>query len=753
MAGITLEKGKAIYTHGQPMTALHLITDGKVRVSYAGGSYLLSRGDVIGICEICSEIHFLDYIVEETATFLTYPLSSINVLNDLLQRHTDVSRFFLLSSCSQINLLQNQFSLSEITCSSLYRGLIEDYENYMNLCERYRITPYILDNYDTLNTFLPEEPEEPWLNGYYLGLAHIYAGEHYREFIKEPSVSLGILKRGSQDFQRIFMNMESRLQYQRKISSFYLNDSGADLFEFYSSLYQHLDSDCEDRESVLSTLNRIASQFKKLLVIPTEQFENRISRLNNHAAQAAEEKKTENPRALPAELLDSLTTILNFAGQDLAIYDSFRKHVYTYKLLTDKGSMDDNVCTLRRVLTEEFYVLYTAVFEKTLNATDIPAPVWMFLYFGYVDEELAGTANAAYLYGLQSRITDTGRFGVYTFYHWLRAIFEGRKEPSRNEFDQDYTDFIHKQKLSGTVTETELMSLENNSMSKVNYELQNFFPTVNKMTFGRISTFCPVFIAENALKSLDNSYVTVAAVTRALERIRKADFSAFYRDTLDTEHIDVMGKIPIHVECLPDIILLPNVGVRGVMWQEIQGKRRNTSGRMCFSIFHLEDVNTSLLRMTGEFRWELCKRIQGSRWNDITERSLTSEYFDYIQFYRKNHDLSAEAKERIRSALLQSKNSFKEMFVRDYMQWILFESNGSPRLNKISRRIFFTYCPFTSQITQTLAVNPLYSELLEKYRIRRLQKRRQLELLQQKLRNSNVNIPETLEKELKYYEQ
>lgn len=54
MAGIVLEKGKTIYSYGQPMTALHLITNGKVDVSYPGGSYTLGKGDVISICEICS---------------------------------------------------------------------------------------------------------------------------------------------------------------------------------------------------------------------------------------------------------------------------------------------------------------------------------------------------------------------------------------------------------------------------------------------------------------------------------------------------------------------------------------------------------------------------------------------------------------------------------------------------------------------------------------------------------------------------
>ena len=44
MAGIVLEKGKTIYSYGQPMTALHLITNGRVDVSYPGGSYPLGIG-------------------------------------------------------------------------------------------------------------------------------------------------------------------------------------------------------------------------------------------------------------------------------------------------------------------------------------------------------------------------------------------------------------------------------------------------------------------------------------------------------------------------------------------------------------------------------------------------------------------------------------------------------------------------------------------------------------------------------------
>ncbi len=754
MAGITLEKGKALYTYGQPMTALHLITAGKVRADYPGGSYTLGKGDVIGICEICSEIHFMSYTVTETATLLSYPLSSVNILSELLQNHADMARFFLLSACRQINTLQNSLSTAEITSNSLYQNLIADYDTYSRLCERYRIQPKELDGFADISVYMAEETEEPWLTGYYQGLTNIYAGEHFRDFLKESSVSMGILQRGSLDFQRVWNTLEEQSGYQKRLATYYFNDSGKDLYDFYTALYYKLEAGSEDANELLSTIRRMSEQPENALAISPNLLKSRVSQFSNNLTTTTEEanETAVDSATLPSELAGSLNTILEYAGSSLGIADSFRKHIHSYKMLADRSSMENNVCALRRALTEEFYVLYTALFEQTLNDTNVPIPVWMFLYFGYVDEDLAGTKNAVTLYRMVPNMTDNSTFGVYTFYHWLLAIFRGEKEPSRNEFDQDYTDFIHKQKMSGNATEQELMTLESNSLSKVNYELQNMFPSVNKITYGRITTFCPIFTEESAQKDLESCYVTVSKIAKASELVRKIDYSAFYREGLDMDHIDVMGKIPVHTECIPDVILFPNAGIRTVMWQEIEGKKRNTPGRMCFSLFHMEDVTTSYLRMTAEFRWELCKRIQGARWNDVSEASLTSEYFDYIQFYRKNHDLSNEAKDRIRTGLLQTKNSFREMFVRDYIQWVLYEGSGSPRLNKVARKIFFTYCPFTADICAKLEANPMYADLLQRHKLQRAQKKHQLEGLRKKLWNSGTAVPETLEQELAFYQ-
>ena len=129
MAGITLEKGKHLYSE-QSVTSLYLITNGQVQVSYPGGSYTLRKGDVAGICEICSEIHFLEYIVLEDTVVAPYPLISMESLGEMLEQNTELARLFLLSAFHQLNSLLGQCSLSELSCSNIYQMLMEDFELY-----------------------------------------------------------------------------------------------------------------------------------------------------------------------------------------------------------------------------------------------------------------------------------------------------------------------------------------------------------------------------------------------------------------------------------------------------------------------------------------------------------------------------------------------------------------------------------------------------------------------------------------------
>lgn len=757
MAGNILEKGKVIYASGQPMTALHIITKGKVQATYPGGVYTLAGGDVIGICEICSEVHFVDYVALEDVTIMTYPLNNIDALEKVLRSHAGMVKLILLSLFRQLNNVMGQIVRVETTCDNLHQGLINDYNLYTSLCSRYRVQPLAL-NLSEVSAYLGAVAPDAWLGDYYLGLQHAYASEAGRYLCQEIGLSMGTLRRGSQDFRQVYAILEEQFQYRRQIASFYFNETGHDLFEMLTSLYLRLGQGCEDAESLYAAITRIIDKFEKAPSVNQEvaaprirSFRESISSMTNAEAPRSETKTDDAANStVMSELSGSLTTILGFAGLELEIGPSFRKHVLAYKALADKNSTEEEAGRLRRQLTTEFNALYATVFERSLQATVIPVPVRMFLYFGYVDEELAGEANCAILYNLANNMSDHSEFGVYTFYHWLCAIYNGDKNPSRNEFDEDFFDSVNKQKATGKLTEAQANAMKNDALLKVRFEMENLFVSVNKITSGRITTFCPLFAADNVMKDLNSSYVTVSKISKTLEMIKSVDYSVFYRESLDLDNASIMGKEIIHLEYLPDVILMPNIGVRGVMWQEIEGKKRNSPSRMIFSIFHMEDINTTMVRLAGEFRWEMCKRIQGSRWNDVSERSLTSEYFDYVQFFRKNHELTNEAKEKIKNSLQRAKNSFKEMFVRDYVVWVFFEGTGSPRLNKVARKILLTYCPFPAELSKKLEQNPMFTEMIAHRNAVMKQRLHHIDMFMQKLRSCNTAIPQTLEAERAY---
>ncbi|MDE7224826.1 MAG: hypothetical protein K2O34_13745 [Acetatifactor sp.] len=753
MPFIDLPKHKTIYKVGQPLTALHLITSGSVRVFSPTGEYLIGKGDVIGVCEICSEVHFLGYETVEDVHIMNYPLPNPEALQDLFEKNPDFASLSVISVFRQMCTMLNHCEESALTCGNLYNRLQEHLSTYQAFCEQYHLSAKELTDMEQIITYVGMETPDMWLTGFYQGLLQIFTANPGAAVAREAAVVTGFLRKASLDFRKTYLSLEEQLHYQEQLLHYYINSDGEDLFSCYTSLFYQVAQASADTtdiyaaiQGVISTITSNAALDKPLLAMRLQSFREKLTKFD-----AKQPIDSDAPHAeIHTQLAGSLSEILEYASADIETASSFRQDVEAYRLLSDKSSSDEQACRLRRRLTDGFYTIYSLVLKKGLTDNSLPLSVKLFLYFGFVDEELAGEANSVYLCQLLDSPEGQSGEGVYAFFDWMRNIYEGKKQPSRNEFGEDYVDYLHKQKASGKLSDEELRDLSDNPLHKVEFELNNVFPTVNKITYGRVTTFCPVLAADNVLRELSTCHVTAAGIRSVLDKIRAIDYSVFYRETLNTD-CPVAQKENIHVECLPDFILMPNAGIRGVTWQEIEGRKRTTPSRMMVSVFHMEDLYTTTIRLVGDYRWEMCKRVQGARWNDLSERSLTSEYFDYIQFYKKNNELSSEAKERIRQSLQGAKNSFKEMFIRDYLLWIQLESTASPRLNKIARQILYTYCPFSLEVRKTVQSNPLYGELLRRHEVQCQQHLNHLNKLCQKLRNEGTVVPETIEQEVEFY--
>ena len=275
----------------------------------------------------------------------------------------------------------------------------------------------------------------------------------------------------------------------------------------------------------------------------------------------------------------------------------------------------------------------------------------------------------------------------------------------------------------------------------------------NRTTNGQISTFVPVLHKDMIYGRLDKSFVTPSIFAEAFNKLLDIDYSVFDRETLYVNKEKNIEKEYIIERIYPDVILMPTVGINGIMWQDITGKRRNSPGRFVFPIFSGADLFQNIVKVCGRFRWEMCRTIEGTAWNDIKVKSLTSEYSDYLQFYKKNRDLSEERKEKIKLQIQKGRNNSREIFVIDYEAWINYESRGAIKLNKIVREIMATYCPFSKKIRDQLIIQPIFEEAYARFIRNRLKKVREIEGRHRLLQKDNIEITKELTDTLIYFKE
>lgn len=451
------------------------------------------------------------------------------------------------------------------------------------------------------------------------------------------------------------------------------------------------------------------------------------------------------------ELKDTLRKIIVYADYYEEDANILTESIEQLKKYSDRLSSDENARKLHRQITDQFYKLYFQVFIKAVSEEYIPVYINMFLNFGFLDEELAGEEATVSLFKLAQNIEETANSeNVFTIFTWLKMILWGEKTPSRNTFDQSYEEYIKQQSKSGNLSVSESEALEDNEM-KVRFEIDNLFKNSHYMTYGKVSTFLPIILKENIMKPLPNSLLSAGLISIILDDIKRVDFSLFYRSVIYTNEKIGISKDFVYVECMPEIILTPCIGSNGVLWEEINGRDRSSPARMVLPLFCNNNPTSTIINVLGKYRWEICRRIQGSYWNVVSEKSLTSEFYDYLLFYKKNKDLSEQQKEKIKSILINCRNNYAEVFARDYESWILYESRGTSKLSKISRNIMAKYCPFSKEIRVGLKNNPIFADAIELYERTISNSKKRFENIYKNLEFKNVEIPEEIEITKNYF--
>lgn len=736
----------------------YLIQEGSVLQKFGFSEVKLEKNAIIGILE--KDIFLCDYVAGEDTVLAGFICENSEDLKNLLTGQEKIRNIFLKASMEQRHQMLCLYSDLYNKARQFHMFVETVYNDYKTFCGKYKIEEKSFLRMEHFNPLEMQHKAESWEINNSNSIVKSYMQEYLQLMEKDDSLTVGAIMEAAAQMRRFTLGIgeiEAYLSYNKDIL---LSESSNDLLKLFFDLSLKTYAKKYDIEPITKDMNLIIKVAEKLNVYNTRMLGRRFAEFKNydyssnmsHGINGAGGSEGVR-REIDIMKEDCIGHILEYAGFKDEEIESICKMIENYRELPDRMSMDNETYALRKKLTSVFYDIYYKVFMRAVKDEKTLTPVLeMFLNFGFMDVSFVGEEHAKELYELTAHLDICHSEHIYTIYEWLKCIYKGEKAPSKNEFDMDFPAYLADLCKNGKITSEQAASYQHNREMKVEFEIKNMFTSVNKITYGKVTTFCPILCKNDLINAIEKMLVTAEKLENALNEIRKIDYSAFYREVLFSDPDKGINCERIMKEILPDFILMPNAGTRVTMWQETSGVKSDTPGRFMFPIFTALDIDDLMLGVVGYFRWEMCRRLQGVHWNDVREKSLTAEYCTYIQFYRKNHDLSADAKEKIKSALIRAQNNYREVFVKDYVNWIKFESKGSFRLNKVSRDILIRYCPFAKVVRNELKTNPLYQSSISRFEVETAKKLQRYNSVYDKYVKAGGEITEDLKENLLFYQ-
>ncbi|MBR2410056.1 MAG: cyclic nucleotide-binding domain-containing protein [Lachnospiraceae bacterium] len=742
-------KGETLFENGATFEGVFVVLKGKGVLKNANLCIPVVSGDFLGIWDLHAGVYGESCVATEEMTVYALPAKTTDDLQTMLEGNKEYGGRMTACFGRYISEMWARRSVYMLEAKKLPEVISELYRQYGARCKEEEIRAAELPA--AAGATVTEAELPAWME-YYLEAAKVPGEVQKNYFSHGTKVVLRHVEEQMQIIRWLFAECEKLGEFLRRQGAALINGGADNLFFYFCALEEK--TAIAETKKVAGVLQEITEKkltelkdlFDKCAGEPFEGYEKRrTARKTGTGPNVAGEEPCEH----------TLEQIFSFAGVSEEFTKEYSELLGRFDAMEDKTSTEDTARRLRRQLADGFYQLYEIIFKKTYGMadTDIPLPIRMFLDFGFIDETLVSRSQMLELEKLELTPVTGEKNGchIFSIREWLSWVYEGKREPSKNEFDQEYTEMLRDLRKSGQITEEEERAKLKDYDERLHYEIQNLFRYNHRLVNGQLSIFVPFLYEELLAGDPARSFLSKSTVQASVDKLRRVDYSLFYREFLYMNKELGIEKEYRMAEVLPDIILFPTMGSKSVLWQDISCRRRDTPGRFLLPMFAEVSIDDLLIRVCGRYRWELCRTIQGAAWNNIQIKSLTSEYTDYLMYYKKNRDISEERKERVKAQLQKGKNNYREVFAMDYEVWMKNESSGAMKLNKVAREILATYCPFEGKIRAQLAQQPAFEEAMARHRRETARKLRETELRNHALTKNGIELPQELLDTLAYY--
>lgn len=810
-----VKDGTPIFFEGQDANSINILAKGKVDVYISplndlnnideakliDNSYRLFSIDqnvFFGANDLfLTNKHTFSYRASEDSIIFSYYVDNINAIEELFNQKNEYSTYIMNSISSIVESSYNSLKELEqlikslsvtadnlclffwilkdkhgLTYDPVHSAFSDSMFKLQKMKEEKLFLPYSFDteflecnhfDYD----YFPSEEIDALKIGYYKHLSTINSDLKNQYLNENFIISQYNCTDCSLLLESILIKMKEAFKVIQEYIELLYSEQKPCIFEEFvkagaqmdESLYEPMEM-IEVQQYMIDKIKNVADIFKRkynqTLAIDInaaqEKVDNLANSLRNKVSKSSTTPDIYTERVgIPEELIDSAKKILEYANISKESNDLFMNCLNAFRGLKNKLSDDEQVRKLRKDMTSVYFEIYEAVIKRVIIEDNHDKLYHMFLTYSYMDEKLLSPKSIWTLYDICDNTSSDEQTSVYSMKDWLQTVYKKEKDPSVNSFSMDYFDVFREMRKQGTIKEQDKAAYDNNNDGRMSFEIENMFKPNHKLCSRQISTYFPILYEETITKDLDKALLTPKRVNEAIQKVLDVDFSAFHRQISYFNMEKRIEKEIIMEAVRPDIILMPTYGINTSMWQEISGRIRNSPGRFIIPIFTDGNVEDMIQRLIGSFRWELCKTMMGLSWNDLSIKSLTSEYMDYLQFFKKNKDISEEGKEKIKNQIKKHRNISKEVFVSDYVIWLNYESNGTIRLNKFTREILYKHCPFSKEIRQKLLNHPSFTKLANQYENMRVIQVKNTENRHAKYARDGISLDEVMIETLDFY--
>lgn len=753
--------GTIIYQEKEEAESVALVLKGRVIVQREGVRAVVGSGYFLGINDLYSGQYGATYMAAEGVKLYPFNINHPERIENIFALNPEYGSLMIISLSKYIRDVKNVYGYLSGSMKALFQLMKMGYDTYRQLGQQ---GGYAVENMEEMN--MAEEFQEN--SSVDLKKAEYYAActelpvEVQKKYYSSNAICLYHVDEQA-ELANSLMNECGELAAEiKKMCGFVFEGRGDDLLSKLGRMVINLKNSGQKAES--GKLAAIAEQLIEMLCKLDETLGKRTAVAINLDREALENfqqviisgeivqpvNQEETDKNIDM-LRNSLKQILDYSGVGEEKAKAYADCVKQFADMPDKSATDDASRKLRKILTKEYYEIYKHAFLRDYKEGNCPLAVDLFLRYGFLDEKLLTKEQLNELVNLELTDSAQGACHVYDMKQWLTLIYQQKKLPSKSEFDLDFEENIRSMRKTNEITAEEAEKMARDPLKKLEYEINNMFSYNNRVVSGQISTFVPFLYEGSFIGRVQQSLLTAELVNAAIKRIENIDYSVFVRELIYNDPKGEIAKEYYVKRVYPDIILMPVSGTSGAMWQEFSGRRKDSKGRFLLPIFSQGNLDDVLIKLVGRFRWEVCRTVQGAAWNNIKYKSLTSEYMDYIQFYRKNRELSEDKKEKIKAQIQKGRSNTREVFVIDYEIWLKNESQGAIRLNKVSREILATYCPFVREIREGIQGQPIFADAMARYGREKVAKLKEIDLKHRILAKENIPLPPELEETYLYY--